>query len=110
MSDMLHVGNLSDATTDQQLHDLFGRSGAVVSAHVLTDARTGKPRGFGLVEMSTPEETLLAIKAVGGQNLHSRILTVRVLPPRADGWGGGNGAGGSNRSHGMGVGNGGSRW
>ena len=71
---------------------------------------TGKPRGFGLVEMSTPEETLSAIEKVAGRDLNGHRFSVRVLPPRADGWGGGNGEGGRNRSHGLGVGNGGSRW
>jgi cold-inducible RNA-binding protein len=110
MSEILHVGNLADVTTDQQLHDLFARSGVVLSAQVMTETQTGKPRGFGLVEMSTPEETASAIKAVGGRDLDGRAVTVRLLPPRAEGWGGGNGEGGRNRSHGMGTGNGGSRW
>ena len=110
MSDTLHVGNIGDGMTDEQLRGLFAESGAVTSARAMADAQTQKPRGFGLVEMATHEGTEAALEAVHGRTVAGRILTVRRLPPRAPGWSGGNDQGGGNRSHGTDVGNGGSRW
>ena len=110
MSDTLHVGNIGSAMTDQELRDLFTEAGAVTSAEAMTDAQTQKPRGFGLVAMATHEETEAALARINGRSVGGRTLTVRRLPPRAPGWQGGNDQGGRNRSHGMDVGNGGSRW
>ena len=60
----LYVGNLGREMTDQQLYDLFGRMGTVVSARVLTHARTGKSRGFGHVEMATGAQARRAITSL----------------------------------------------
>ena len=110
MNDTLHVGNIGDAMTDGELHTLFAESGTVTSARAMADAQTQKPRGFGLVVMASFEETEAALLAMDGRRVGGRALSVRRLPPRATGWEGGNDQGGSNRSHGTGVGNGGSRW
>jgi cold-inducible RNA-binding protein len=110
MSDTLHVGNIGDAMTDDELRGLFAASGAVASARAMADTENHKPRGFGLVEMATHEGTEAALVAIHGRSVAGRTLTVRRLPARAPGWSGGNDQGGGNRSHGMDVGNGGSRW
>ena len=110
MTDLLHVGNVSAETTQQQLHDLFAQVGPIINARIMVDAETQKPRGFGLVEMATPEAAQAAIKRLAGHNLHGQMLSVRFLPMRASGWKGSSDQGGSNRSHGFGMGNGGSRW
>ena len=110
MSDTLHVGNIGDAMTDGELHDLFAETGAVTSAQAMTDGQTQKPRGFGLVVMATHEGTEAALREIDGRRVSGRPLSVRRLPPRAPGWAGGNDQGGRNRSHGTGVANGGSRW
>ena len=110
MSETLHVGNVGTDLSDTQLRDLFTGSGPVLSARVMRDAGTDVSRGFGLVEMETHEGGQGGIRSVHGQTVGGRRLTVRVLPPRMTGWEGGNEAGGGNRSHGLGTGNGGSRW
>jgi len=110
MTDLLHVGNFSAALTEPQIHALFAETGNVTQARLMLDAQTGATRGFALVEMATPEESGQAVMALNGKLIDGRALTVRLLPPRAVGWGGGNDKGGSNRSHGLGPGNGGSRW
>ena len=110
MSDTLHVGNIGDTMTDRELHALFAESGTVASARTMADPQTQKPRGFGLVVMETQEAAEAALTAVHGRTVGGRVLSVRWLPPRAPGWQGGNDQGGRNRSHGTGVGNGGSRW
>ena len=110
MSETLHVGNVGDQINDQQLHDLFALSGVVLHARIMTDLKTHAPRGFGLVDMATPEDAQSAIRAIHGHSHGGRTLTVRTLQPRMSGWEGGNDQGGGNRSHGFGTGNGGSRW
>jgi RNA recognition motif-containing protein len=110
MPQTLHVGNVADTVTDQQLHDLFAPSGAVLDAHVMTDRTTGACRGFALVEMATPEASEEAVRALNGTRLGGQALSVRPAITRAPGWARGNDQGGNNRSHGFGVGNGGSRY
>ena len=110
MSQTLHIGNVADSVTDQQLHDLFAPSGAVLDARVMLDRVTGARRGFALVEMATPEASQEAIRSLNGSRLGGQTLSVRPAITRAPGWERGNDEGGGNRSHGLGVGNGGSRY
>ncbi|MBU2592387.1 RNA-binding protein, partial [Patescibacteria group bacterium] len=56
MGTKLYVGNLSYSATDDQLGELFSQAGAVVSANVITDRQTGRPRGFAFVEMASAED------------------------------------------------------
>jgi len=104
MSAKLYVGGLPYAVTEQQLQDLFAAHGTVVSAKVITDKYTGQSRGFGFVEMSSPEEAKKAITALNGTQLDGRSLTVNEAKPqenRASGGGsrfGGGGGGGGGRS------------
>lgn len=100
MATKLYVGNLSYSTTEQELSRLFGESGTVVSAQVITDRETGQPRGFGFVEMSTEEEAQAAIAANNGKNVGGRALAVNESRPREGGGGsrgGGGGYGGGSR-------------
>ena len=109
MSTKLYVGNLTFKTTSQELQQLFSQAGTVESASVVEDRDTGRSRGFGFVEMSTPEEASSAIAQFNGQDLGGRLLTVNEAKPRENrGGGGGRGGfgGGGNRG-GYGGGNGG---
>lgn len=110
MPETLHVGNVADTVTDQKLHDLFTPCGIVVQAHVILDRLTGARRGFALVEMATFEASQEAVQALNGSQLDGRVMTVRPAITRAADWEAGNDQGGGNRSHGLGVGNGGSRY
>ena len=71
------------------------------------DRVTGKPRGFGFITMSTPEEAQKAIDALNGKELGGRALTVNVARPREDRPSGGGGGG--RRPYGGGGGGGGGR-
>src|SRR5476651_2055547 len=96
MSTKLFVGNLSFNTTENDLQDAFAAHGTVVEANLMMDRMSGRPRGFGFVTMSTPEEAQKAIEAMNGANLGGRALTVNVARPREDrprGAGGGGGRG-----------------
>ncbi len=94
MATKLYVGNLSYSTTEQDLSRLFGESGTVVSAQVITDRETGQPRGFAFVEMSTDAEAQAAIAANNGKNVDGRALAVNESRPREGGGGGGSRGGG----------------
>jgi RNA recognition motif-containing protein len=106
MSAKLYVGGLPYAVTEQQLQDLFAAHGSVVSAKVITDKYTGQSRGFGFVEMSSPEEAKKAITALNGTQLDGRSLTVNEAKPQENRAGGG---GGGSRFGGGGGGGGGGR-
>lgn len=106
MSTKLFVGNLSFQTTENDLQDAFAAHGTVVEANLMMDRMTGRPRGFGFVTMSTPEEAQKAIDALHGQELAGRALTVNVARPREERSGGGGGGGRGFRGGGGGGGGG----
>lgn len=95
MNKKLYVGGLPYSVTDEQLHELFAAHGTVESAKVITDRYTDRSRGFGFVEMSTPEECQAAIDALNGTEIEGRSLTVNMSRPREDRPRGGGGRGGS---------------
>ena len=102
MNTKLFVGNLSFNTTENDLHDAFAAHGTVVEANLMVDRMSGRPRGFGFVTMSTPEEAQKAIEALHGASLDGRQLTVNIARPKEERPGGGRGprsdyGGGRNR-------------
>ena len=104
----LYVGSLSYQTTEEELADLFGQVGQVVSATVITDRDSGRSKGFGFVEMSNDDEARKAIEQLNGTTLGSRQIIVNEAREKRDNqYGGGGGRGGyGNRG---GGGRGGSR-
>ncbi len=94
MSTKLFVGNLSFKVTENDLQDAFAACGTVVETNLMMDRATGRPRGFGFVTMSTPEEAQKAIDALNGKELDGRALTVNIAKPREERPGGGGGRGG----------------
>jgi len=97
MATKLYVGNLSFRTTSEDLREAFATVGTVESATVIEDRDTGRSRGFGFVEMATPEEAAAAIEQFNGKDFGGRNLTVNEAKPRADRGGGGRGYGGGGR-------------
>ena len=89
MSTKLFVGNLSFNTTENDLQDAFAAHGTVVEANLMVDRMSGRPRGFGFITMSTPEEAQKAIDALNGTPLDGRNLTVNIARPREERPGGG---------------------
>ncbi|HEY6121961.1 MAG TPA: RNA-binding protein [Pyrinomonadaceae bacterium] len=111
MPTKLYVGNLSFRTTSDELREAFSSVGTVESASVIEDRETGRSRGFGFVEMATPEEAAAAIEAFNGKDFGGRNLTVNEAKPRSDrggggrgGYGGGGGRGGGRGGYGGGGG------
>ena len=93
MSTKLFVGNLSFKTTENDLQDAFAAHGTVLETNLMMDRMTGRPRGFGFVTMSTPEEAQKAIDAMHGAQLDGRPLTVNIARPREERPAGGGGGG-----------------
>jgi RNA recognition motif-containing protein len=81
MGRKLYVGGLPYSVTEGQLQEIFAAHGTVESAKVITDKFTGKPRGFGFVEMSSGGEAQRAIQALNGTELGGRTLTVNEAKP-----------------------------
>src|SRR3954468_2742351 len=107
MPTKLYVGNLSFRTTSDDLREAFSSAGTVESASVIEDRDTGRSRGFGFVEMATPEEAAAAIEQFNGKDLGGRNLTVNEAKPRTERSGGGGGRGGYGGGRGGGYGGGG---
>jgi cold-inducible RNA-binding protein len=89
MSAKLFVGNLSYQATEDDLRELFQQAGTVQSVRIVTDQFTGRPRGFGFVEMSTPEEAGRAVEQLNGRVFRDRNLVVDQARSQAGGGGGG---------------------
>jgi len=102
VSKNIYVGNMSYDTSGDKLRALFEEYGEVISANVITDRETGRPRGFAFVEMQDAGAADAAIQALNGQELDGRTLTVNEARPRQP-------RGGGNRGRRGGRGDGG-RW
>mgnify|MGYP001039528583 CR=1 FL=1 len=101
MSTKLYVGNLSFATTNQDLNDLFGQVGTVESDNVVEDRETGRSRGFGFVEMASQADAENAIAQLDGKEVDGRNLKVNEAKPKEERTPHtGAGAGGGNRGFG----------
>lgn len=105
----LYVGNLSFNTSNQDLNDMFGAVGTVVSSNIIEDRETGRSRGFGFVEMSSKAEGQSAIEQLDGKEVDGRSLKVNEAKPQEKRSGGGGGGGGFNGGGG-GYGGGRNRW
>ncbi len=107
MGKRLFVGNLSFDVNEAELRDLFAQSGTVADCKLVTDRDTGRPRGFGFVEMSSEAEANAAIENLNGRDYQGRTLNVNEAQERSGGGGGGGGRGGGGGGYGGGGGRGG---
>ncbi|MDZ7921578.1 RNA-binding protein [Rhodoferax sp.] len=94
MSSKIYVGNLPYSVTNDSLQSNFGEFGDVTSAKVMMDRDTGRSKGFGFVEMGSPEMAQAAINGLNGQSVDGRSIVVnlaRPMEPRgaSDGYRGG---------------------
>lgn len=90
MSKKIYVGNLPFSATEPEIQELFTPHGEVHSVNMITDRETGRPRGFGFVEMDDTGADA-AISALNGTDMGGRSLTVNEARPRREGGGGGGG-------------------
>src|SRR5438876_12340227 len=88
MAAKLFVVNLSFQATEEDLRELVAQAGTVETVRIITDQLTGRPRGFGFVEMATKEEATKAIEMLNGRLFRDRNLVVdeaRPQPQRGSG-------------------------
>jgi cold-inducible RNA-binding protein len=76
MARKLHIGNVTDETTDAQIQQLFSEAGEVISVEIQRDNTTGKPRGFAFVLMATERGAADAILRFHAYRLNNRDITV----------------------------------
>jgi RNA recognition motif-containing protein len=93
MAVKLFVGGLSFSTSNERLREVFAAVGSVESAAVVTDRDTGRSRGFGFVEMATPEDAEQAISKLNGTSVDGRTIQVERAKSPGTGAGGGRGGG-----------------
>ena len=80
----IFVGNLAYTTTEEDVQQLFEGYGTVDTVRLMTDRDTGRPRGFGFVEMADAKEAQAAIDGLNGASLGGRPLTVNEARPREE--------------------------
>jgi len=85
-----YVGNLSYDVTEEELQKEFLAYGEVTSVSILTDKFSGRPKGFGFVEMASKPEAEAAITGLNGKVLRERTIVVNEARPRSDNRGGGS--------------------
>ena len=95
MGTRLYVGNLPFSANEDTVRQLFEQNDRTVTeVKLITDRDTGRPRGFGFVEMANNEDAQGAISELNGHTLDGRPLTVNEARERTSGGGGGRGGGG----------------
>ena len=80
----LYVGNLAHNITEHELKELFGSVGQVQSVKIMTNRDTGRPKGFGFVEMSNRTEGQAAIIRFNGKVIYHRQIKVNEAKRRTD--------------------------
>lgn len=82
MPTKIYVGNLPFSASESEVTELFGEYGQIVSVNLITDRETGRPRGFGFVEME--DGATEAIENLNGMDMGGRSLKVNEARPREE--------------------------
>jgi RNA recognition motif-containing protein len=80
----LYVGNMSYNTTEENLRDLFGQAGNVISVALIKDRSTGMSKGFAFVEMDSQASAQKAITMFNDYEFNDRKLAVSFARPREE--------------------------
>jgi len=78
----IYVGSLPYEVTEGDLREEFGAFGEVASVNIITDRDSGRPKGFGFVEMASKSEAEAAIAGLNGKTLKERTIVVNEARPR----------------------------
>jgi len=98
MGTRLYVGNLPFSADETAVRSLFEQDGRQVEeVKLITDRDSGRPRGFGFVEMGNSEDADKAIQELNGHSMDGRQLSVNEARERTGGGGGGGGDRGGSR-------------
>lgn len=90
----MYVGNLSFESTEGDVRGLFEEFGEVASVNLIMDRETGRPRGFGFVEMNDNDAANAAMTKLNGSEFQGRNLNINEARAREERGGGGGGRGG----------------
>ncbi|MBI2953609.1 MAG: RNA-binding protein [Chloroflexi bacterium] len=82
MAARLYVGNLPYSATEDGLRQLFSQAGTVVEVALPMDRATGRPRGFGFVEMESNADAEEAVRKFDGYQLDNRSIRVQIARER----------------------------
>ncbi len=80
----IYVGNLSYNLTEDELSQIFGEYGEVVSVKIVMDRETGRAKGFGFVEMANEEEGEKAVEELDGAEVGGRDMKVNKARPKPE--------------------------
>ena len=97
----IYVGNLSFEVTEEELKEAFEVFGKVETVRILKDKYTGRPKGFGFVEMSNNAEAQSAISELNEKELKGRRVKVNEARPRTENRGSRGGSGGGRKGRGQ---------
>ena len=86
----LYVGNLPFTATDESVRALFEPHGTIDKLALINARETGRPRGFGFIEMSDSDASR-AMNALNGKDFEGRPLRISEAQERSPGGGGGGG-------------------
>ena len=78
----IYVGNLSYGLSEDDVLEIFSEFGTVSSVKLISDRVTGRPKGFGFVEMDNDAEAQAAIDNLNGKNVDGRDMKVNEARPR----------------------------
>ncbi len=99
MNNKLFVKNLSFKLDESELEKLFSSCGQVTSTFIAKDRETGRPRGFGFVEMSNQAEAEAAIRQLDNKEVNERAISVSLAEARPKKTFGGGGSGGQRKRY-----------
>lgn len=107
----IYAGNLPYDLSEDELRQEFMAYGDVKSVTIPADKFSGRPKGFGFIEMESKSEAEAAIEGINGKMIKDRTIVVNEARPRTDNRGGGSFGGrrGGGSSGGRGGGYGGGR-
>jgi RNA recognition motif-containing protein len=77
----IYVGNLPFSATEAEVRSLFEQHGKVESVKLVNDRETGRPRGFGFVDMPSADAQQ-AIGALNGFDMGGRPLRINEARER----------------------------
>ena len=80
----IYVGNLSFEATEDEVRALFAEFGEVSSVNLISDRDSGRPKGFGFVEMPQAEQAQKAMQALNAKEFKGRPLNVNEDRPKTD--------------------------
>jgi cold-inducible RNA-binding protein len=98
----IYVGNLPYDLTEDEIKTMFGEFGEVSTVTLINDRESGRPKGFGFVEMADDAQGQAAIAALNGKEIKGRTVRVDKAEPRTERRGGDRGGRGGKGGFGRG--------